>query len=463
VNNRLVYWLLSLIALTPAVPVLAAVHHYQIAIDAGTQTLRVRGEFSTDIYKLHARESELSGLRALRHCSGRELRVRRGRISSSEPIRCFQYQYQIKPPKRDDRVRLPGDVFASSPSEWLWIPKLGKTDEIVIRLQLPRDVSVSVPWRQTDAGYVLNASPESGTGVVFFGNLLQQKLQLKNRQLRVTLIPNPETSEQAEKMFTWLAAAAQDVEEVSGAFPIPSPQVVVIASEPPMGGGAVPFGHVIRDGGESVRFYVNAEHPLEDFMKDWTATHEFAHLLLPYVRSKQKWVSEGFASYYQNILLARRGIYTEIQAWQKLHRAFHKAETIDNPPTPNNAHRRDFWEVRMLVYWSGAAMALLADTQLRELSGGEESLDTVLSRFQSCCLPAQSVWSAEAFFAKLDALTKYPVFSELFSDIGDQRGMPATDFTFARLGIVTEGEKVIRLTDDAPLANLRRKIMNGES
>ena len=92
---------------------------------------------------------------------------------------------------------------------------------------------------------------------------------------------------------------------------------IVMASGPGRrggGGSAVPFGHVIRDGGEAVRFFVNDDKPLDKYLGDWTATHEFAHLLLPYIESKQKWISEGFASYYQNVLLARRGVYSEEEA-----------------------------------------------------------------------------------------------------------------------------------------------------
>ena len=62
-------------------------------------------------------------------------------------------------------------------------------------------------------------------------------------------------------------------------------QVVVI----PVGGSrrnsrsAVPFGRVIRDGGETVELLVDQTQPLENLLGDWTATHEFSHLMLPYL------------------------------------------------------------------------------------------------------------------------------------------------------------------------------------
>jgi len=38
----------------------------------------------------------------------------------------------------------------------------------------------------------------------------------------------------------------------------------------------------------------------------------------------------------------------------------------------------------MKVYWSGAALALLADVELRRRSDGEQTLDDILGEFQQC-------------------------------------------------------------------------------
>ena len=36
-----------------------------------------------------------------------------------------------------------------------------------------------------------------------------------------------------------------------------------------------------RDGGESIELFVDERRPIEDFYDEWTATHEFSHLMLP--------------------------------------------------------------------------------------------------------------------------------------------------------------------------------------
>ena len=112
----------------------------------------------------------------------------------------------------------------------------------------------------------------------------------------------------------------------------------------------------------------------------------------------------------------------------------------------------------MLVYWSGAAIALLADTELREMSDGKVSLDTVLGRLQACCLPSHREWRGKAFFSKLDELSDYKIFTRLYEEHANSRGMPDLTTLYRDLGIVPKGDKVT-LLDRARLVHIRRNIM----
>ncbi len=105
-------------------------------------------------------------------------------------------------------------------------------------------------------------------------------------------------------------------------------------------------------------------------------------------------------------------------------------------------------------------MALLADTRLRELSGGRQSLDTVLGQLAGCCLPAQSAWSGERLFSRLDELGGHPVFMPLYAELMVRPGMPDLQGLYADLGLLVEGKRV-RLLDEGRLVNIRRAIMNG--
>ena len=111
----------------------------------------------------------------------------------------------------------------------------------------------------------------------------------------------------------------------------------------------------------------------------------------------------------------------------------------------------------MKVYWSGAAIALMADVTLRERSGGEETLDSVLQRFQECCLPSKDVWTGPEFFTKLDSLTSEPVFMPLYRRYADTAGFPDTSDIFDRLGIRIDDDEV-SLRRRGELVEIRKAI-----
>ena len=111
----------------------------------------------------------------------------------------------------------------------------------------------------------------------------------------------------------------------------------------------------------------------------------------------------------------------------------------------------------MKVYWSGAALALMADVELRARSGGAETLDTVLQKFQTCCLPSPDVWTGPEFFAKLDSLIDEPVFMPLYRRYADTAGFPDTSNVFERLGIRVHGDDV-SLRRKGELVSIREAI-----
>lgn len=263
----------------------------------------------------------------------------------------------------------------------------------------------------------------------------------------------------ATEIVEWLRAASTNVSRVYGRFPNPSPRVVVIPTKNARWGGdsAVSFGRVTRGGEERIEFYINPERPIEEFYDDWTATHEFSHLMLPLVRGRHKWISEGFASYYQNVLMSRAGRYTPLEAWQRLHAGFERGRASRPELSPNDAASSGVRRARMKIYWSGAAIALLADTALRERSGGKESLDVALGRLQHCCLPSRRTWSGPELFSRLDSLIAAPVFMPLYKRYANRAGFPDVGPILRRLGVEIDDDNA-RLVDSADLASMRNAI-----
>lgn len=233
----------------------------------------------------------------------------------------------------------------------------------------------------------------------------------------------------SRKIVDWIDHVADQVSMPYGRFPIAAPRILIIPTQTnPWGDRSpVPFGRVTRRNGETIELYVDTGRPIEDLYADWTATHEFSHLLLPRISWRQKWISEGFASYYQNVLMARAGRYGQEQAIEKLNAGFGRGRGSRPALSPNQAADEGVRHARYKIYWSGAAIALLADIELRERSRGEESLDTVLGRFQQCCLPSRQRWTGIELFTKLDSLIEFPVFMPLYREHADTPGFPDTD------------------------------------
>jgi hypothetical protein len=178
---------------------------------------------------------------------------------------------------------------------------------------------------------------------------------------------------------------------------------------------------------------------------------------LPYLDPAQRWISEGFAQYYQNVLLARAGEYSAETAWENIRSGLERGRKSAPGLSPNAAASRGQRDTRMKVYWSGAALALMADVELRRRSDGRESLDTVLGELGRCCLPSARTWKGVEFLGKLDEFLDEPVFMPLYRQHADANAFPDARPLLAKLGVLYE-DGHIRLDDTAVLAELRTGI-----
>jgi hypothetical protein len=179
---------------------------------------------------------------------------------------------------------------------------------------------------------------------------------------------------------------------------------------------AVPWAEVQRAGLPSVHLFIDPSRPILEFKNDWTAVHEMSHLLLPRTDYNDRWISEGLASYYQNVAKARAGLLTQHQAWQKLRYGFSRGRSVmrDNLRDGNSTRH---------LYWGGAAIFMLADARLRALPV-PQTLDQVLYKLQQCCLPSDRLWTAEEIMAQLDTLSQTSIFSDLLRNEAVARRFP---------------------------------------
>ena len=284
-----------------------------------------------------------------------------------------------------------------------------------------------------------------------------EAINLPGGQLNVTVAPTISAAEQT-KIIQWLTASGNAVTTAYGVFPLANVDVLVTPAN--RGEGPVPFGQVMREGNTRVKLLINPAEPLAAFVKDWTAVHEFAHLMLPYINRDAAWLSEGIATYYQYVVRVRAGLISEREAWlgmlaglERGRKDTHSSQTLHQ--TCRSMSRQGGF---MRVYWSGLVYALTTDVRLRKRSGGEQSLDRALLEFRRCCLPTDNEWSAAEFVNKLDQLSATDEFTNGYRTYPDRRDFPAIEATLNSLGVVFQNGH-LELDNGAPNAAIRHQIM----
>lgn len=395
--------------------------------------------------------------------NGKPVRIRGRRLTLPGDARegCLRYRARLQ----DSAGRWGGhggDFALTESKEWLLSPQ--ENTDAVIRFETPVDYAVSHPWPSAAAyrkgGYDwfrLAETSASWSNNVAFGRFRIHRIPVANTYLRMAILPSSPRMK-VEQATAWVDESAQAALTSHGMLPQREPQVLIT----PVGRQreAIPFARVLRGGGIGLQFFVDPGQPLKHFSDDWKPTHEFAHLLLPYISRRDAWLSEGLASYYQNVLRARDGRLSETQAWDKLLAGFDRGRrgVTSNRTLAEEAsgmHRNRSYR---RVYWSGAAMLFIADVELRKQTNGRQSLDTALAGLVDCCMALGKVWYGIDMMKQLDEITDTTIFSTVYQRYTRSRKFPDVDQTLNALG-VSERFGRLRLNEQAPLSEIRHSIM----
>lgn len=354
------------------------------------------------------------------------------------------------------------DTIILDPRLWLWLPDSMQA-RWRIDFDLPSGYDVSAPWKRLNqtgqlVSYQARDRMLEREARVAIGRFDVEVLELDGGRIRYALLQG-EPEADADFLRHWISSGARALESAYGRLPVADLQLLVV----PIGQGdePVPWGEVQRGGGDAVHLFIDQRVAEEAFRDDWVMVHELSHLLHPVIVSDDRWLSEGIASYYQNVLRARAGLKSAADAWNKLHAGFERgvrgARPGRNLAEISETMMRD--RSFMRVYWSGAAIALLADVELRRRSDDTQSLDTALSAFRDCCLHADRVWTARAFMGKLDQLTATTVFMDLYREHVDSDEFPDLSEVYAELGLQRMSTTRLRLDPDASGAAICESIM----
>lgn len=327
---------------------------------------------------------------------------------------------------------------------------------IEVEFRLPQGMPLITPWARLPGQgqrFRTHGEQHDGGSYIGIGPLLKDLGAIAAGKTvgRLYLIDLPHRAS-AAALRAWIGGALGAIAGFYGELISPDALIVLV----PLAGDSDPgvFGTVVRRGVPSVVIYFGADCEAPSLPTDWLAVHELFHVGNPIVDGKIPWLVEGFTTYYQDILRARARALRPEDAWGDLYdgfRRFCQPEDKVSLGEESQALRRSHRYQR--VYWGGACIAFVADAAIRSRSRGQQSLDDVLRELRKKSLTAPI--DAETALRSLDAAAGERLVSRLLFE----RRAIALDDWYRRLGIEPIGPSSVRLLDTAPLAAVRRAML----
>lgn len=344
-----------------------------------------------------------------------------------------------------------GDALVTSPDLWLYrdIDDGKRTCEGTMTAQLPEGIFMSAPWpKAASKRRILDDTAFSWLSRVAFGPHEPLVVKTPTAQLEVFVLDSKRgPSDDVARGF--LTEVSRALSLSTGSLPRAFTQVTL---ESTPFSEDVAFGLVLRGGGPGAHLLLSPRASADTLARAWVPTHELSHLFLPFVGSRGRFVSEGLATYYQNVLRARAGLVSEEQAWAKLHAGMVRGKNAADGQTPIESSlamnsRGNYSH----IYWSGTALFLLIDVALRTRTENPSSVDAVLSVINDCCLRPRRYIDIETLARRIDDRIGGDDMFRLTHAIGTSATFPEFERVYAALGLAVEGDDIVIVEADNPL------------
>lgn len=223
-------------------------------------------------------------------------------------------------------------------------------------------------------------------------------------------------AEQA-KLSQWLAFSSQATLNQLG--PYPFEMQLYLYRRP--GNEPVPWANTWREHSQQIHFYVAPQFNKAQFIADWTAYHEMAHLALPYLGRRHAWFAEGFASYMQYQIMQQAGLIDSAASHISTKFAVQRKHYLQQHSMADTAALLLSQRRFAAGYWGGAQFFVVAERLLQQQ--GKAPLNQQIQRYQQCCRLQDT--NLQQVIRSLDSVSDSTVFSQLLQQFNQ---LPAAQF-----------------------------------
>ena len=364
-----------------------------------------------------------------------------------------------------------GDDLILTPDLWLWRPEPLDNATLYVRVDAA-PFNALLPWtkRETDAKdarLVVDRATWALKSDAAFGHFDVTRVQAGGAVFHVARLDDGRAP---APLDAWIAASANAVATLSGKYPVPSVNVLVVPTRVTR---PIVVAFFSRGGGPTATVFVGEGTLREgenegidpndiDATGRWALTHELAHALMPPVKSDEAWLNEGLATWHQELLARRAGmIADDASFWRELVRGLTTGKgraASDGLTTGEASARMHEAGAYQHAYWSGVGIMLLAEVEARRRGA---SLDDVVRTLRAA-FPTDDVprSARELLAVPRDGAARIAadVLAETFRTQEDKR-FPDVDPVLRKLGVLVDADRnVTGLDNTAPDAAIRRAI-----
>ncbi len=347
------------------------------------------------------------------------------------------------------RPGLTSAVTMASPAAWVLRPWKAEADTpLRIRCATPPGIRLVTGLRTSADGGTIEDTYDHVDYAPYtaFGPFKMDRFTTGDVEVQMATMPDT-LSVSDQELRTWAAESIANLRETYVSFPTERLVVMVL----PSSGRGVVFGSTKGGGGPALTILLARSASGEDLKRDWVLTHECIHLSHPSLPRAQHWLEEGLATYLEPLMRARRGLISPEKVWQGFQEGLHNG--LPQPGDQGLDHTRS-WGA---TYWGGTLFCLLADVEIRQMSGNKKSLDDALRAIVASGGNHLARWSIEKTLDTGDRAIGGHVLRDLHRRMGARGENIDLEALLKRLGVEMRNGRVI-FEEDAPLASIRRAL-----